>query len=65
MKTIDDVCIWKEIEQDPKSSTFQDVRRLTPAKIKAHPLYPCIICDGYSYACSNYRDASRYKGVGE
>jgi hypothetical protein len=47
--TIDDLCTWKEIEKDPESTTFQDVRDNPD-----HKLYKCILCDGYDRACEWY-----------
>ncbi|MFW6285985.1 MAG: hypothetical protein ACOC16_02575 [Nanoarchaeota archaeon] len=50
-------CFWKELEQDPSSSTFLDVRESG----EKHPLYQCIDCLGHTNVCSYYRLDYKYK----
>lgn len=53
MYDIDDLCIWKRIEQDTNSTTFEIVKQ-TLSEGKYHPLKPCVECGGYNYDCKNY-----------
>ncbi len=54
MKNNLEKCIWKEMADDPKSTTFQDVK-------EGHKLYPCIECSGAPYRCANYINIKRDK----
>ncbi len=40
-------CVWKEMSDDPNSTTFQDVT-------EGHKLYSCTKCSGLPYSCPNY-----------
>lgn len=52
-----EICIWKEIQLDKNSTTFQDVSI-------GNKLYRCIGCDGLELnKCEYYRHIKRdYKG---
>jgi hypothetical protein len=48
-------CIWRNLADDPDSSTFLDVRRTGPT----HRLYNCIDCSNVSLGvCENYKPLS-------
>jgi len=51
---IDDLCLWVKVLTDPVSTTREVVAESLEAH-QAHPLLPCVTCDGYRYACENYR----------
>ena len=51
---IDDRCLWSVLADDPESTSFKDVYALPEDILKQHPLYRCILCDGYSYNCNGY-----------
>lgn len=47
------LCVWKEMEQNPESSTFQEVR----ISGQGHKLYKCFECCGTQInhgVCENY-----------
>jgi hypothetical protein len=44
-RTLDDLCLWKSLVEDPNSTTGQDIK----ASQKE-----CDECDGYNQNCKNY-----------
>jgi hypothetical protein len=55
-----DLCIWKEIQSNPESTTFKDVVECGPD----HALYKCIGCSGFYRQCQDYKPM-RYIKVNE
>jgi Na+-translocating ferredoxin:NAD+ oxidoreductase RnfC subunit len=59
MCCLDDLCVWKKMELDSQSSTFEIVKQEL-ADGKSHPLKMCVECDGYNYSCKSYVLLERY-----
>ena len=55
--TKEELCVWKTMEQNPKSTTFQDVNDET------HPLYACHACRGIEDVCENYKSLGELKNA--
>ncbi len=47
-------CIWKLMEENYLSTTFESVKELPLQQQKQHPLYNCIVCDGFDKNCIGY-----------
>lgn len=55
---LDDLCLYKKLEQNPDSTTFIEVRDNRKNNPK---LYRCISCNGYNKDCDNYEVFKRGK----
>ena len=43
------ICVLKKIYNDPDSTTFK------PVKDYSHPLFKCVVCNGYVFECRDYK----------
>ena len=46
-ENLEDICIWKITANNPKSTTFQDIR-------KKNIYHKCLIGNGRKYCCPDY-----------
>lgn len=49
-----DKCIWKIMQEDENSTTFQDVK-------EGHKLYQCVECNGMVGSCYNFKSYGEVK----